>query len=179
MQKFIPLIFFILLLNIIAFGTHKIANQQYLLQNELPQFSLPLLSDQQKFLSNNDINNNKYSLLNFFASWCNSCQLEHHLLIELKDNKNINLYGIAWRDIDQKTKSFLENNGDPYKIVVTDSKNELGKKLNLKGTPESFLIDKSGVIVFHKRGPLSRSDINKIKSFTNSHLKMNNMTKYF
>ncbi len=163
MKKFLPLAIFIILLNIIALGTHKIANQQAFAKNDyFPQFSLPHLLDENQTFNNQNIKQ-QYALINFFASWCSSCRLEHDFLMELKNNPKINLYGIAWRDIDFDTQRFLKNLGNPYKIVATDSKNKLGKNLGVKGTPESFLIDKNGKIIFHYRGPLDDFEINKIK----------------
>ncbi len=163
MKKFTPLIIFIAILNIIAFGTHKIANQQNSLQiSHFPQFSLPLLNDQKQFFSDKDLKQ-QYSLINFFASWCSSCKVEHSLLMKLKNQKNLKLYGIAWRDIDIKTKEFLKSAGNPYEIVATDSSNKLGQKINLQGTPESFLLNQEGKIIFHHRGPLTNFEVEKIK----------------
>lgn len=167
MKKFSPLISFIAILGLVAFGTYKIADKQKrdLENKQIPDFELPLLSNQNEFINSKTLLNQEYFLINFFASWCTSCRIEHELLLDL--SKNLKIIGIAWRDIDIKTKKFLEEAGNPYYQVLTDSKNDFGKKVNLSGTPESFLVDKNGNIVFYKEGPLQQADFYKIINILN------------
>lgn len=169
MKKFIPLILFIILITLIAFGTYKISNQKTsdLIDQKLPTFSLAKLYNQKQKFSNDDLSKNQYSLINFFASWCNSCLIEHQHLLKFKENKKINLYGIAWRDIDDNTKKFIEKHGNPYQIIAIDSKNEFGKEINLQGVPESIVINKSGKIVYHHRGPVTNLELLEIDNLIN------------
>jgi cytochrome c biogenesis protein CcmG/thiol:disulfide interchange protein DsbE len=117
----------------------------------LPKFSLASLYEEQSSLSNKDFTQ-KYSLINVFASWCVSCAQEHRVLLELSKNNNLNIYGIAWRDVDKNTKEYLKRKGNPYKKVAIDNKGLTSKLLSVSGTPESFLVDSKGRVIYHQIG---------------------------
>ncbi|MFT6077812.1 MAG: cytochrome c biogenesis protein CcmG/thiol:disulfide interchange protein DsbE, partial [Rickettsiales bacterium] len=87
----------------------------------VPEFSLTTLGDSTKTLSNLDLKG-KYSLINVFASWCSVCSLENDLLIKIAQEGKVDIYGVAWRDIQKNTKRYLKKNGNPYVKVGVDSK---------------------------------------------------------
>jgi cytochrome c biogenesis protein CcmG/thiol:disulfide interchange protein DsbE len=119
----------------------------------VPAFSLPELYNQGTTFSNQDLLG-KYSLVNIFASWCFSCRKEHSLLMEISRSNKINIYGIAWRDISQNTKEYLQKNGNPYLKVGVDNKGTFSKLLSVSGTPESFLINPQGQVIYYWRGAI-------------------------
>ncbi len=166
MKKFLPLIIFFILLIFIIIGTYKISNQygNQLINNPLPQFKLKYLYNQNKYFTNIDLKNDQYYLINFFASWCATCKIEHKLLIKLQDS-GLDIIGIAWRDFDDQTKKTLSKLKNPYSEILIDPKNIFGKILNLSGTPESYLINKKQQIIWHKKGILTEQDISEIINY--------------
>ncbi len=133
----------------------------------LPAFSLPELYNQAATFSNQDLTNkteNKYSLINIFASWCSSCRAEHSLLMKLSYSNKINIYGVAWRDINQNTKDYLEENGNPYLKIGVDNKGILSKLLSVSGTPESFLVNPQGQVVYYWRGVIDEKILSAINN---------------
>lgn len=169
MKKFLPLIIFSLLLILIIIGTYKISNQynNQLINKSLPQLKLRYLYNQNKYFTNSDIKNNQYYLINFFASWCSTCKIEHNLLVEMQ-KLGLDIIGIAWRDFDDKAKEILEKFTNPYLEVLIDPKNIFGKSLKVNGTPENFLINKNHIIIWHKKGPITKQDLIIIKGLINS-----------
>lgn len=166
MKKFLPLIIFLFLLLFIIIGTYKISNQhnKKFINKPLPEFKLSQLYKQNNYFANYNLKKNQYYLINFFASWCSSCKLEHDILLQL-EYIGLDIIGIAWRDFDDKVKEFLTKYDNPYQEVLIDPKNDFGKLLNISGTPESYLIDKNQKIIWHKKGALIQSDADIIKNF--------------
>jgi cytochrome c biogenesis protein CcmG, thiol:disulfide interchange protein DsbE len=126
----------------------------------VPAFSLPELYNQELNFSNQDLLG-KYSLINVFASWCINCKAEHSLLMELSRSNKINIYGVAWRDINQNTKDYLEQNGNPYLKIGVDGKGIFSKILSVSGTPESFLVNPQGQVIYYWHGAIDESILNK------------------
>ena len=120
----------------------------------VPEFSLPTLSDPAKNFTNKDLEG-RYSLLNIFASWCYTCRLEHDTLLSIAGEGKLPVYGVAWKDKPQNASQWLENLGNPYTKVGMDWFGELVVPLGLIGTPESFLINPDGVIIYHHQGMLT------------------------
>ena len=177
MKKFILIVPFLFLLSIITIGLVALYqhNQSSSIQARLqagqeviiPEFSLPELykgADQSEGgFSNQDLKG-KYSLINVFASWCTSCLAEHSLLMELARGGKINIYGVAWRDINQNTKDYLQKNGNPYLKVGVDNKGIFSKLLSVSGTPESFLVNPQGRVVYYWQGAIDEKVIEGFRS---------------
>jgi cytochrome c biogenesis protein CcmG/thiol:disulfide interchange protein DsbE len=119
----------------------------------MPEFSLPELNDSNEVFSNSDLQGN-YVLVNFFASWCSVCGLENDLLMRLSDAGKIAIYGVSWRDINQNTKKYLQKNGNPYLKIGVDGRGIFSKLLSVSGTPESFLINPEGKIIYYWQGAI-------------------------
>jgi cytochrome c biogenesis protein CcmG, thiol:disulfide interchange protein DsbE len=161
----------IILLTIIIIGLaalyqhNKISSISVKLQSGekvfVPAFSLPELYNQELNFSNQDLLG-KYSLINLFASWCFNCKAEHALLMEIYRSNKINIYGIAWRDINQNTKDYLAKNGNPYLKIGVDNKGILSKLLSVSGTPESFLVNPQGQVIYYWRGAIDEDALNKL-----------------
>lgn len=88
----------------------------------------------------------KVTILNVWASWCASCQLELPLLMDLSNKTQIQLYGLNYKDGKQTAREFLKTNGNPYTDIIADSEGKYAMQLGVYGTPETFLIDKKGII---------------------------------
>ncbi len=90
-------------------------------------------------------------LLNFWASWCVTCQAENKILKSLRDD-GINIVGVSFRDRPEDAQQWLKTHGSPYQQVLIDSEGVLAGKLGVKGAPETFLIDSEGNVRFHYQG---------------------------
>lgn len=155
MMRFAP--FFIVAIIVIAMAGVIVSGQpdtqSKTEHTPLPAFSLPLLG-QKTMLKNADLKGH-YTLLNIFASWCITCRFEHDFLKDLAKEKRIPIIGVAWKDKTENTRAWLKNLGNPYDKVVSDFNGDLVVKLGVTGTPESFLVNPDGVIVYHRVGMLN------------------------
>jgi cytochrome c biogenesis protein CcmG/thiol:disulfide interchange protein DsbE len=123
----------------------------------IPSTTLPLLYDDTKTLSQQNLLN-RYTLLNVFASWCAVCVVEHALLMELSKG-NLSLIGINWKDPKDNAKQWLKKHGNPYQKIGWDWNGQWVIDLGVTGAPESFLISPEGTILYHYRGPLTQDII--------------------
>ena len=130
----------------------------------LPEFSLPDLFNENEEFSKKDLVG-KISVVNFFASWCTTCRAEHEILLRLKSEGIVDIYGVAWRDIDENTKSLLEKSGNPYKKVAKDSRGLFTKITGLEAVPETLILDKKGNVVLRFKGNLQDFSLDEIREF--------------
>ncbi|HUY68869.1 MAG TPA: DsbE family thiol:disulfide interchange protein [Alphaproteobacteria bacterium] len=118
-----------------------------------PPFDLPPLYTGKPRFTSADLKG-KVTLIDFFASWCVACRAEHPLLAGIKGHGAV-LIGIAYKDKPQAAKAWLAKMGDPYDEVVTDAQGRTAIDFGLYGVPESYLIDKNGIIRMKETGPLT------------------------
>ena len=100
-------------------------------------------------------------LLNVWASWCISCRDEHPLLVELAKGKTVPLVGLNYKDKPEEAKAWLKRFGDPFRISVSDLDGRVGIDFGVYGVPETFLIDKTGVIRYKHIGPITPDALEK------------------
>lgn len=95
------------------------------------------------------------TLVNVFASWCIPCRDEHPVLVRLKADTGIALFGINQKDAPENARAFLAELGNPYDAVGADNNGRVSIDWGVYGVPETFLLDRNGVIVLKIVGPLS------------------------
>ena len=106
---------------------------------------------------------NNFTLINFWASWCGPCRDEHPMLLKLKDEKNLKLLGINFKDQKNNALKFLRDLGDPYDDLARDEFGKQSVNFGIYGIPESILVNKDLVIIKKFIGPISKNDYNYIK----------------
>jgi cytochrome c biogenesis protein CcmG, thiol:disulfide interchange protein DsbE len=119
-----------------------------------PQFTLAKLAEPEKTFSPADMKGQVW-LLNVWASWCVACQQEHPLLVEIDRAKTIPIVGLNYKDKPDAARNWLVKWGDPYALSVKDLDGRIGIEYGVYGVPETFVIDKQGVIRYKHIGPIT------------------------
>jgi len=154
---YFPLIILIILAFYLAasLGHNPMVLDSVLINKKVPEFSLPPIDGKNKGLSNRDLEN-KIVLVNIFGSWCVACRIEHPFLMRLKKKNVIPIYGIDWREPDRIAgPKWLKKHGDPYTLVGDDPKSVGAIAFGVTGAPETFVVDKKGIIRFKHAGPIT------------------------
>ncbi len=120
-----------------------------------PTINLPIISDSAKRFTNSDFMG-KVSLVNFWASWCAACQQEHNVLLWIKKNYPIAIYGINFQDDPDSARAMLMRLGNPYDIAVKDEMGSTALTLGIDVLPQTYLVDARGRIRYHHVGILNR-----------------------
>ena len=119
-----------------------------------PAFSLPLLHAPDQTLALQDLRD-KVWLLNVWASWCVACREEHPVLVDLARSGAVPIYGLNYKDQRADALQWLQRFGNPYRQSVSDTAGLVGIDFGVYGVPETFVIDKAGVIRFKHIGPVT------------------------
>lgn len=123
-----------------------------------PAFSLPRLDDPAKMASSQELLG-KVWLFNAWASWCVTCRAEHPVLMEMANMPEVNLVGLNYKDTNSEATEVLAKSGNPYQLVVTDNDGKVGIDYGVVATPETYVIDKKGIIRYKKIGEITREDV--------------------
>lgn len=119
-----------------------------------PAFSLPDLADSKQTLTQAELQG-KVSLLNVWGSWCVACRDEHPVLMQFAAEHVIPIYGLDYKDDRQTALDMLAKQGNPYTAVAYDASGDATIDWGVYGAPETFLLDKHGVIRYKYIGPLT------------------------
>jgi len=131
-----------------------------LLNKDVPNFETVSLYNSSDVLNSKNLIN-KNVLINFFASWCTPCKIEHPLFFDLREtNPDLLIIGINHKDKQNDAKSYLETDGNPYNFVGVDLDGYIALEFGVFGLPETFIINKEGKIVYKFMGPLTKEIIN-------------------
>ena len=137
-----------------------------LLNENVPEFIMINLLDETEVFSKKNIEG-KYTLINFFASWCAPCKVEHPFFFDIKtQHPNLYLIGINHKDKKNDAMKYLNADGNPYDFIGIDSDGLIGLEFGVFGLPETFLVNSSGIIINKFLGPLTKKIIkDDIKPF--------------
>jgi cytochrome c biogenesis protein CcmG/thiol:disulfide interchange protein DsbE len=129
-----------------------------LIDQPVPEFSLSPLQGYARGFSNKDLVG-KVSLVNIFGSWCYACLAEHPFLMQLTKDKVLPIYGIDWRETDRTSgPRWLKRQGNPYLLVGDDPKSRGAIAFGVSGAPESFIVDKAGIIRYKHIGVINAAN---------------------
>jgi cytochrome c biogenesis protein CcmG, thiol:disulfide interchange protein DsbE len=154
-QYSIPLAIFLVLVVLLGIGlkTDPRKVPSPLIDKPLPEFILPKLGEPGDFLDTKTFQGNVV-LLNVWASWCVACRTEHPLLIKLARDGAI-IYGLNYKDVQQDALDWLQTYGDPYEASAFDEYGQIGIDLGVYGVPETYVIDREGIIRYKHIGPVT------------------------
>ncbi len=130
-----------------------------MIDQEAPAFDLAALTGDGRVAR--DALKGQPTIVNFFASWCVPCRVEHPLLMRLATQGKIRLYGIAYKDKPEDSARFLAQLGNPYKAVGIDRDGRVGLDFGVYGVPETYVLDAAGHIRKRFVGPLNEAAVNK------------------
>jgi cytochrome c biogenesis protein CcmG, thiol:disulfide interchange protein DsbE len=152
----LPLLVFIVLLGFLAVGLSLKPREvpSPLIDKPAPAFSLPMLATPDKQLSLQDLRG-KVWLLNVWASWCVACRVEHPLLVDLSGKGVVPIYGLNYKDKRDDALGWLARFGNPYVASLSDAEGLVGIDYGVYGVPETFVIDKGGMIRMKHIGPVT------------------------
>ena len=177
MNRFLwPLVGFIVLVVLLAVGLRLNPREvpSPLVGKPAPAFALPKLGAMEQTFSPRDMQG-KVWLLNVWASWCVSCRQEHPILVEIAKDKAITLVGLNYKEVRgdggfdmdkisaetekgmaiERAGTWLRRHGDPYALSVLDLDGRVGIDYGVYGVPETYVIDKAGVIRLKHIGPIT------------------------
>ena len=127
-----------------------------LLNKDVPIFESSSLYNAKDIIKTKDIKNKK-TLINFFASWCSPCKIEHPLFFEIrKKYPELYLLGFNHKDPTSDAKKYLEDDGNPYDFVGVDADGLIALEFGVFGLPETYLINEEGKIIFKFMGPITK-----------------------
>jgi cytochrome c biogenesis protein CcmG/thiol:disulfide interchange protein DsbE len=160
--RLLPVIIFLALGVLLAVGLkiadHKTEIPSPLIGKPMPEFSLPLLGQEDVIITHNDLIGTPF-LLNVWASWCVTCRVEHPVIEELAESGLIRVVGMNFRDETADALAWLDYFGNPYELNIADITGRTTIDFGVYAAPESFLVDPDGRIVFKQIGAVTHEVI--------------------
>lgn len=162
MRFLMPLVIFIVLAGFlfVGLGLNPREVPSPLIDKPAPAFVLPQLHNEKKTFSPEDMKG-KVWLLNVWASWCVSCREEHPVLMALSQQNIVPIYGLDYKDKPEDGKMWLARGGDPYVASAMDREGRIGIDYGVYGVPETYVIDKQGVIRYKQIGPVTPQNLSE------------------
>jgi cytochrome c biogenesis protein CcmG/thiol:disulfide interchange protein DsbE len=157
MRFLTPLAIFGVLVLLLFYGLYQDPHlvPSPLIGRPAPKFTLPALEDPKVTISNADLKG-KVSLVNVWATWCVSCRAEHKELMRLAKVDGVRILGLNYKDDREDAKRWLQIYGNPYVANAFDADGRVGIDWGVYGTPETFLVDRNGIIRYKQIGPIDQ-----------------------
>jgi len=158
----IPLVLFIGLVVFLAVGLNRDPHEvpSPLINKNAPAFEIPQLADSSKTFSPASMKGQVW-VLNVWASWCVACREEHPVLVELAKSQMAPVIGLDYKDKREDALAMLAKQGNPYILSAFDANGRVGIDYGVYGVPETYIIDKAGVIRFKHIGPITSQILNQ------------------
>lgn len=158
----VPVVGFAVLAGLFAFGLRRDPNklQSTMIGQVVPKFSLPPVQGRTLGLSSDNLVR-EVSLVNFFASWCVPCRVEHPLFLDLHQKGTVPIHGINYKDKPEDAARWLNTRGDPYTRTGADIDGRVGIDWGVYGLPETFVIDAGGRIAYKHIGVLTEQTLSQ------------------
>jgi len=155
MKRWLPLVLFLVLVGFFAKGLCLNPREvpSPFIGRTAPAFTLPVVGNAGAPFSPADMKG-KIWMLNIWAPWCVSCRQEHGFLMQLAQSGRIPIVGLNWKDADREAQALLARTGSPYVAVPDDLDGRVGIDYGVTGTPETYIIDRQGIVRLKHVGPI-------------------------
>tara|TARA_X000001036_G_scaffold379664_1_gene370628 strand:+ start:30 stop:548 length:519 start_codon:yes stop_codon:yes gene_type:complete len=168
--KFFPILITIIFLIIFFIFYKGLQNSNIYIpktnvEKNIPSFQVKVFDSENEINSEEIFKNDKFYLMNIWASWCVPCRDEHSFLIELANQKNLEIIGLNYKDKTKNAKNFLKEFNSPYQIILSDEDGTIAIEWGAYGVPETFLVHNKKII---KKivGPLNANLLIELRSLT-------------
>jgi cytochrome c biogenesis protein CcmG/thiol:disulfide interchange protein DsbE len=153
MKRLIPLLIFIAIAAVLGVGLtlNPTVVPSPLIGKPAPEFTAPTLYEPEKTISRADLVGEVVAV-NVFASWCVACRDEHPYIMALADQYQVPVYGLNYKDTREAGIGWLQEMGDAYTGIIYDPKGRVGLDWGVYGVPETFILDRQGVIRYKRIG---------------------------
>jgi len=161
MMRFIlPFVIFLVLSVFLYLGLGRDTREvpSPLVGRTAPAFVLPLLHEPDRKFSPNGMQG-KVCLLNVWASWCGACKDEHPILMALSRQNIVPIVGLDYKDKAEDGEATLKKAGDPYTLIISDADGKVGFDYGVYGVPETYVIDKNGIIAYKLIGAITPQNL--------------------
>jgi cytochrome c biogenesis protein CcmG/thiol:disulfide interchange protein DsbE len=158
----IPLALFIVLVGFLAVGLNRDPHEvpSPLINKTAPAFEIAQLEEPNKTFSPASMKGQVW-ILNVWASWCVACREEHPVLVELAQSQVAPLVGLDYKDKREDALAMLSRQGNPYLLSAYDANGRVGIDYGVYGVPETYVIDRAGVIRYKHIGPITTQILNQ------------------
>ena len=163
MRRFLPLIILFGVITLFLFGTFK--KNTRVIPTPLIGQEVPIMGLETRFYDDFESNiledvlkSNKIKIINFWASWCLPCEVEHPILMGLSKKSDFIIIGVNYKDTEKGSAEFLNEKGNPYDLIVIDDEGMMGIEMGLTGVPETFVVNEEGRIIYRIVGPINNEN---------------------
>jgi cytochrome c biogenesis protein CcmG, thiol:disulfide interchange protein DsbE len=155
MKRWLPLVVFLVLVGFFAKGLFLNPREvpSPFIGKPAPDFALPVVGNEAMVFSPADMKGRVW-VMNVWAPWCVSCRQEHPVLMSLAQSQAVPIVGLNWKDKDREAAALLAQHGSPYFAVPDDLSGKVGIDYGVTGTPETYIIDKAGIVQLKHVGPI-------------------------
>ncbi len=155
-RYFLPLAILVVVAGLfwVGLGLNPTVVPSPLVGKPVPEFTLPTLEADRGPFSHTDLRG-RTTMVHVWATWCESCRAEHPLLMTFARRGLVPIVGLNYKDEDEAARRWLAHAGDPYELNLVDADGRVGIDWGVYGTPETFIVDRDGVIRFKQVGPLT------------------------
>lgn len=162
MKRFIPVALFVALAGVMAWGLlireDRDALRSTFIEKPAPDFVLPKLLTEGETVSIADLKGDGPVVVNFWASWCGPCRVEHPELVKLAE-EGVRVVGINYQNEPDDAKNFLDRLGNPFEVVGVDKSGRTGIEYGVAALPETFVLDENGIILYKHVGPINPGEL--------------------
>ena len=165
------IIFSLVIFSLFIFWQGLKKNNNYdtknLIGSKISKFRLIEINNINQYISEENLKKNKFTLINFFASWCAPCRTEHKYLLNLSNEDiNVKIIGINFKDKKKNAINFLKELGNPYNFVGKDLEGRISILFGIYGIPESILVDSNLTVIKKIVGPMDQIQYDEILKLT-------------
>lgn len=160
----IPLVAFVVLVALLAVGLTLDPREvpSPFIGKPAPQFTLPVLGKTGNTISPADMKGTVW-LLNVWASWCTSCRAEHEVIKQLaSSDPDVAIVGLNYKDESADASAWLSRFGNPYVASAVDRQGQAGIDWGVYGVPETFIVDKKGIVRHKHIGPVTEQSLREV-----------------